>query len=419
MNILIKKAVILDPESKFHTKKKDIHIRNGQIADIADRLEVKSARVIEAPQLYVSTGWVDTFSDFCDPGSEHRETLESGSEAAMAGGYTDVFLVPNTNPPLTGKAQIERIRRMSDLVRLHPMGAISKNLEGKDLAEMYDMFHAGARAFTDGHLPVQNAGLLMKALQYVKSFDGILVQLPEEKSLSAHGLMHEGNNSVRLGMAGKPDIAESILIQRDIELVDYTQSKLHISGVSTKRGIELIRQAKKRGIAITCSVHPAHLLYTDDAVSQYHSLYKITPPLRTESDRKALVKALLDGTIDVISSHHIPQDWDAKEVEFEYAGQGMISLQTMLNLLMNVPEQLTPENWIHLLTNNPRRIFNLRQEKIATGLPACLNVFSTAVSWMYTEQNNKSKSANAVLLGRELKGKVLAVINEGKYRIHE
>jgi dihydroorotase len=418
MPMLIKKATILSPGSKFHLKKKDLLISNGMIQQIADKIETKSKIVIEEKNLFVSDGWVDVFADFCDPGHEHRETLESGMRAAAAGGYTDVLLLPNTKPGISNKAMVEAIRQQSQLVNLHPIGALSKNLEGKDLAEMYDMHFAGAKAFSDGHLPVQNAGLMLKALQYVKTFNGVIVQIPEEKTLSSHGLMNEGYHAVRLGVAGKPDIAESILIQRDLDLLEYTNSQLHFTGVSTKRGIELIRQAKKKGLNVTCSVNPVHLIFTEEHIGEYNSLFKINPPLRTESDRKALLKALNDGVIDCFASHHLPQDWDAKEVEFEYAAPGMIGLQTMLNMMLMLESNLKLEQVVQMLSASPRKIFNLPESSISEGQAACMNVFSTDQVWLYDKQANQSKSTNSPFMNQQVKGQVLAVVNNHQtYRL--
>lgn len=419
MQLLLKKVTVVSPGSKYHLKKKDILIKNGLIEKIADSININGGKVIDLKNSFISAGWVDLFADFCDPGYEHKETIESGSNAASAGGYTDVCLVPNTNPVTSTKSQVEYIRNKSGLVNLHPIGTVSKNLEGKDLSEMYDMKLSGAVAFSDGKKPVQHGGLMMKALQYIKTFDGVIIEVPEDTSIAKIGLMNEGIVSTQLGIQGKATIAESIHLHRNIELLQYTQSKLHITGISTKKSVDMIRQAKKQGLQITCSVTPYHLLYTDASLSNYNSIFKVNPPLRSEEDRKALIKGIEDGTIDCIASHHFPQDWDAKQVEFEYANDGMISLQTMLPMLLSVSDKISIEQWIHLLTDGPRSILGLPKPIIAEKEAACVTIFNPTLKWTYNDISNQSKSANSPLWNQELTGKVLATINNKHYFIHE
>lgn len=419
MTILLKKVTILSPSSKYHLKKKDIFIKNGIIEKIADSIQTKSSQVIDQKNSFVSIGWMDLFSDFCDPGFEHKEDLLSGSKVAAAGGYTDVCLIPNTNPCISNKSSVEYIRNKSALVNLHPLGAVSHHLEAKDLAEMYDMKLAGAVAFSDGIKPVQQAGLLLKALQYIKSFNGVIIQVPEDTSISKNGLMNEGINSTQLGVQGKPAIAETILIQRDLELLQYTESRIHFTGISTKKSVDLIRQAKKKGLQVTCSVTPYHLLYTDDQLKTYDSTFKVNPPLRCEQDRIALIKGIEDGTIDCIASHHFPQDWDAKHVEFEYARSGMTGLQTVLPMLLKVSDKISVEKWISMLTDAPRAILGINNPSIKENETACLTVFNTDTTWDFNESSNKSLSANSPVFNQTLKGKVLAVINNNKFATNE
>lgn len=419
MHILIKKATIICSDSKYHLKKKDVLIRNGMIEKIADSITDKAKVVIDKKNSFLSAGWVDVFSDFCDPGFEHKETIQSGMETAAAGGYTDVFLIPNTNPVTSGKSAVEYLKNKDQLVNIHPIGAVSKKLEGKDLAEMNDMNLAGAMAFSDGKKTVQNSGLLLKALQYVRTFEGVIIEIPEDKEITKNGLMNEGEVSTQIGVQGKASIAEDIHTYRNIELLRYTDSKLHLSGISTKKSIDLIRQAKKQKLNLTCSVTPYHLLYSDQQLETYNSIYKVNPPLRTEDDRKALLKAVADGTIDCIASHHSPQQWDDKQVEFEYAENGMITLQTMLPMLLQLGEQISLEKWIHLLTQKPREIFSMQRRNIEVQTPACLTLFSIDEKWNYNEHSNKSLSQNSPLFGQELTGKILCTINNNQYRIHE
>lgn len=419
MEVLIKKTLIQWPGSPHHGKRKDIHIKKGLIEAIGDNLAAPKARVVNAKNSITSAGWVDMLADFCDPGYEHKETLRSGSMAAQAGGYTDVCLLPNTQPTVSNKSTVEYITQQSGVVRLHPLGSISKKIEGADLAEMGDMRLSGAIAFTDGYKPIQHAGLMLKALQYVKAFDGLLIEIPEDQSIAPHGLMHEGEVSTGLGLQGKPALAEIIQVQRGIELLEYTESRLHFSGISCKESVQLIRQAKKRGLHITCSVTPYHLLFTDASLKSYNSVYKVNPPIRTESDRKALLKGVSDGTIDAVASHHHPQHWDAKTVELAYAGMGMNTLQTVWPMLLAADPQIPAERWLTMLSTQPRTILHLEQPRLAVGEPACCTVVDDSYVWTYTPEQHQSLSNNTPFMQASLKGRVLAVINNNHICINE
>jgi len=408
MSVLIKSATVIDSQSAHHGKKVDILLDQGKIAGIGRSLKSTAQQIIKGKNMMVSPGWVDVFADYCDPGHEQKETIISGLKAAAAGGFTDVLIVPNTVPAISNKAAVEYAQQKSadSKTNLHVMGAISKNTEGKELAEMMDMHAQGAIAFTDGCLPLQHAGLLLKALEYIKAFDGVLVQLPIYQSLAAGGLMHEGDQSVRLGMSGIPAIAEQMMIHRDLELLRYTQSRLHISGVSSAKGLQLIRHAKKEGLRVTCSVTPYHLLYTDKNLSDYNSVFKTEPALHTEADRKALIKGLEDGTVDCIATHHRPQDWDAKEKEFEYAQLGMISQETCWSMLLMAAPHISMERWVQLLSVNPRNIFKLPITAIQKGVKANVTIFDTDTKWIYTPENKQSLAVNSPVFHQELKGKI-------------
>ncbi|HWV69613.1 dihydroorotase [Chitinophaga sp.] len=420
MHILLKNVKIIAPSSPLHRQQKDISIQNGIIQQVGSNLEDARATVISGNNLHVSAGWMDVFAHFCDPGQEHKEDLQSGIKAAATGGYTTVMVVPNTQPALHTKPQIEYVlsRTRHSAATVLPIGAATKNLEGAGLAEMYEMQQAGAVAFSDGFKPLQSPGLMLKALQYIKAFDGTLIQLPDDQSISAHGLMHEGIYSTQLGMPGKPALAEELIIQRDLELAKYTDSRIHFTGISTRKSVELIAAAKADGIKVTCSVTPYHLSLTDAQLINYDTHLKVNPPLRSADDVKALQEAVLHGIIDCIATHHTPQDWDAKQVEFEYAKNGMIGLESAFGVLRQYLPQLPLEQLINMLTTQPRKIFGLPQPALQEGAAANLTVFDPETSWQFTKAHIASRSKNSAYIGEQLKGKVHATVNGPVFHIN-
>lgn len=414
MNILIRQALIIDPTSSHHQSRQDVFIENGIIREIGTSIS-KVDKVIELPNLHVSPGWMDLFAHFCDPGLEHKESLQTGVQAAAAGGYTDVLVLPNTQPAISGKTQVEYIlHKASGLsVRVHPMGAISKNLEGKELAEMHDMQAAGAIAFSDGIRPLQSSGLLLKALQYIKSMQAVILQIPDDSSIGRHGLVNEGIVSTQLGLPGKPIIAEEIMVQRDLQLLAYTESKLHFTGITTTASIDRIVAAKASGLQVSCSVSPAHLFFADADIRDYDSNLKIYPPLRTEAERDALRHAVITGGIDCIASHHLPHEYDSKTCEFEYAQPGMIALETAYGATGAALENaLTPERWVQLVAINPRIITGLPIPSIEIGKPAVLTLFNPSATYTFNPNQIRSRSANTPFIGKTLKGKVYGIINQ-------
>lgn len=420
MHILLKNVKIIAPSSPLHGQQKDISIQNGIIQQVGNNLEDARATVISGDNLHVSAGWMDVFAHFCDPGQEHKEDLQSGIKAAATGGYTTVMIVPNTQPALHTKPQIEYVlsRTRHSAATVLPIGATTKNLEGTGLAEMYEMQQAGAVAFSDGLKPLQSPGLMLKALQYIKAFDGTLIQLPDDQSISAHGLMNEGIYSTQLGMPGKPALAEELIIQRDIELAKYTDSRIHFTGISTRKAVELIAAAKADGVKVTCSVTPYHLSLTDASLINYDTHLKVNPPLRTADDVKALQEAVLHGTIDCIATHHLPQDWDAKQVEFEYAKNGMIGLESTFGVLRQYLPQLPLEQLINMLTTQPRKIFGLTQPVLQEGATANLTIFDPETNWQFTSAHIASRSKNSAYIGEQLKGKVYATVNGPVFHIN-
>ncbi|MFT4155445.1 dihydroorotase [Parafilimonas sp.] len=413
MNIILQQVLIADSNSPYNGIRKDILIKDGVIAKIDDAITDESAQLFTSDDIIVSPGWIDIFSHACDPGYEYRETIASLAAAAAAGGFTQVFTLPDTNPVVDNKTQAEYVKQKSanTKINVHPLGAVSKKREGAALAEMYDMKQSGAMAFTDGLQPVQNAGLFLKALQYVKAFDGVVIQLPQDKSINASGLMNEGIVSTRMGLQGIPAIAEELLIARDIELLRYTQSRLHITGITTKKSVELIKAARAEGLNISCSVTPYHLFFCDEDLKNYDTNLKVNPPLRSKSDMMALREAVMNGDIDCIASHHLPQDWDSKTCEFEYAKPGMIGLQTAYSAVQTVLPQLTPLQIASLFSINAGKIFGL-QTTIKEGEKASLTLF-TKNEFVFAKEKNKSKSFNTPFFDVALKGIVVGVVSKG------
>ncbi|MCA6451082.1 MAG: dihydroorotase [Chitinophagaceae bacterium] len=421
MKILVKQAVIADPGSPYNGQVTDILINGEQISKIAPNITDTADEIIDAAGAWVSQGWVDIFSHFCDPGYEYKETLETGAAAAAAGGFTRVFVLPNTLPVVDSKSQVEYICQKSRSlpVTIQPLGAITRGTEGKDLAEMYDMKQSGAAAFSDGILPVQSPGLFVKALQYVKAFDGTLVQVPLDKSIGAGGLINEGVISTRLGLPGIPALAEEVIIKRDIDLLRYTQSRLHITGVSTRNSLRFIEAAKKEGLNISCSVTPYHLFFCDEDMQSYDTNLKVNPPLRTKADMLALREAVVNGVVDCIASHHIPQDWDSKTCEFEYAKNGMTGLETSFAVVNHLLPELSAERLAQLFSLEARKIFHLPTTHISEGAVAELTIFNRSTRTLLSRTQLKTKSANTPFLEKELNGKVLGIVHKGKLTINQ
>ncbi len=414
MKVLIKKATIICSTNAFHKQVKDILITDGIITEISDTISEENTQEINGNDLHVSIGWMDIFADFAEPGNEHRETLESGAKAATAGGFTDVMLVPDNNPAVDSKTQVEfLIQRSKDLpINIHPIAAVTKNIEGKELSEMYDMHNSGAVSFSDGKKSIQQSGLLLKALQYAVAKDAVVIQIADDKSISEGGLMHEGVMSTKLGLPGKPAISEELMIARDISLLSYTNSKLHITGVSTKKGIDLITAAKKDGLHISCSVTPYHLFFCDEDLESYDTNLKVNPPMRTRADLKALQDALLNDKIDCVASHHNPQSWDDKACEFEYANNGMITLQTMYSTINDTLKDT--DKLVKIFTQTNRNIFGIKVPLMDVGVQASLTIFEPNTEFIFEEKNIKSKSKNSAFVGKKLKGKVVGIIHKNK-----
>lgn len=414
MKLLIKQARIVDPASPFNGQAVDLLIDNGILTTISKKISEKADQEISIAGLHVSPGWVDCFAHFADPGYEHKETLATGAAAAAAGGFTDVMIMPNTSPAIHNKASVEYVLHKSRSlpVNIHPIGAVTRNTEGKELAEMYDMKSNGAIAFSDGINCIQSSGLLIKALQYIKAFDGVLIQVPDDKSINPQGLINEGILSTQLGLPGKPAIAEELIVSRDIALNSYAASKLHLTAISTAGSVEQLTHAKKEAQGITCSITPYHLFFCEEDLTDYNTNLKVNPPLRTKSDREALRKAVRAGVIDCLATHHLPHEKDSKVIEFEYAQHGMIGLETAYAALRTCVEELSAEKTIELLAVNPRKIFGLPASTIEEGQSACLTLFDPSAQWTVTPETLRSRSSNSPFIGKKLQGKVIGIFTK-------
>ncbi len=417
MKVLLKRVIITSPSQ--HTQPTDILIENGIITKIDAQINISADNTIENKNLHVSIGWMDCFANFCDPGNEHKETLETGSNAAAAGGYTEVMLIPNTNPVVQNKSQVEYIlQRSKNLdVMIHPIGAITKNADGKELGEMYDMHNSGAVAFSDGINSLQSSGMILKALEYIKAIDGIIIQLPDDKNIAPHGLMNEGIISIQSGLPGRPSIAEEILIARDIELLKYTNSKIHFTGISTKKSVQMIAKAKSDGLRVSCSVTPYHLFFTDEDIKNYDTNLKVNPPLRTKEDMLALRDGIKNGVIDFIASHHQPQHWDDKTCEFEYAKYGMIGLESVFGVAGICG--ISSNDFVKMQTENVRKLFNVALPQIKAGAKANLTLYDPDAEYIFEEKNIYSKSRNSPYISKKLRGKSFGIINGDKLFLNE
>lgn len=384
-------------------------INKGRIDQISENIETEADQIIEQENLTVSPGWVDIFTSGSDPGFEFKDRLHNIAASAAKGGFTHVFLTPNSKPVVQNKTSVQYITHNphTEPVRFHPIGAITKNAEGKELAEMFEMKEAGAIAFSDGNKPVQSSGLIIKAMQYVKAFDGVLIQIPDDHSVSPGGQMNEGIVSTQIGLPGKPAIAEEIIVSRDIELAEYTNSKVHLTGITTQKSLQLIEDAKQKGVQVTCSVTPQHLYFCDKDVDGYDTNLKFNPPLRTESERKGLLDAVLAGKIDIITTHHSPQNTDLKICEFEYAGYGAIGLESAYGVLGAIG--LDTDQILSAICFKPRKIFGLTSS-INIGEIADITLFKPNETYEFKTTDIKSSCNNSPFIGKTLTGKVVASI---------
>jgi dihydroorotase len=418
MLVLIKNARIVDARSPHDGQVCDVLLDNGLIRQIGSGLSAPdTARLLNGPNLHLSPGWVDLRAQTHDPGAEHKEDLTSLCRAAVAGGYTDVALLPNTNPPTDTKNAVSYVRQQTrgQGVTVHPIGAVTRKTAGLDFADMLDLHHAGAVGFSDGTHPLHDPDLFIKTVQYLYPIGGLLMNRPEEPALTRFGQMHEGRQSTLLGLKGIPAIAETIIVERDLQLLAYALEHakraddagpvLHFSGLSSARSVALVRAAKAAGLPVSCDVAAHQLVFDEAALATFDTNLKVNPPFRTVADRDALWAGLADGTIDAVVSDHNPQDEDSKNTEFDQAEFGVTGLETAFAAVVSYNHTLSLAQIVDVFSRHPRRILRLPPVYIAEGQPARLTVFDPAEVWTYDQ--TMSKSRNSPFWGQTLTGKAV------------
>ncbi len=417
MKILIQSAEILDPGSPFHQKQKNVLINNSRISAIGDK-NYSADKVIQADGMKLSVGWFDLGTFIGDPGLEYKEDLDSGTRAAAAGGFTGIATLPNTEPCVQTKNEVGYLVRgnVNRLVQVHPMASVTLNNKGEELSEMIDLHTAGAVAFTDGTRPVWHTDIFLKALQYLQKFNGVLVDHAEDYWLNLFGQMHEGLTSTRLGLKGMPRIAEEIAIGRNLELLQYAGGRLHVARVSTPRAIDMIRVARRKH-NVTCDVAVYQPLLDDTVLVDFDTNFKVNPPLRERADNESIIKGLRDGTISVVCSGHLPQDVESKNLEFDRAEFGIITLQTFCAHLTSLSKSVGWDVLIEKVTHGPREVLQLEQPRIEEDATANLTLFDPGKKWVLDDTTNFSRSKNSPWYGKELTGKAVAVFNNGKHWI--
>ncbi len=414
MELLIKNVTIIRPGNRKKSSKKDIYIKNGIIQKIGSKLSIEGIKVVESNDLHVSPGWFDVGTQIGEPGFEHRETIDSVAKAAAKGGFTGIACFPNTNPVVDTKSAVHFIKSNSSryATTFYPIAALSAGVKGTDITEMIDLHQNGAIGFSDGSSSVQNSGILLRALQYVKSFGGCVLQKSIDEKIANHGQVHEGDVSIQLGLSGVPSIAETSSLQKDLELNRYAESKIIFHTISSEGSCKVIKAAKKNKDRVFATVSYLNLIENDEVLLNFDSNFKVDPPLRSSKDQNALIKAVKDDTIDAICSNHVPLEEERKKLEFSYADQGAIGLQTLFPAIYTaLSSKLSLNDLVKKLSLGPRRLFGLPEISIKAGEKAELTLFDPSLSWTFDKKDNQSKSNNSPYLGRTFDGKVLGIIN--------
>jgi dihydroorotase len=413
MKIILKTAKIIDPESPFHNAVTDLQIEDGIITKIASKLSnPDNFREIELENLNISQGWFDSSVSFGEPGFEDRETIANGLHTAARSGFTGIALQPNTFPIIDNQSQVGFVKSKAAnaATEMFPIGALTKESLGKDLAELYDMKNAGAIAFGDYNKNIDNPNLLRIALQYAQDFDALVIAFCQDNDIKASGVANEGIASTRLGLKGIPALAEELQVARNLFLLEYTGGKMHIPTISTARSVALIKEAKSKGLKVTCGVAAHYLVLTDKSLEGFDTRFKVCPPLRNETDRQALLNGVKDGTIDMITSDHNPIDIEHKKMEFDLAKNGTIGLESIFGALGTVlPKEIILEKLIAGKT-----VFGIENLSIKEGAKANLTLFNPEANWTFEKENILSKSKNSAFLGMKMKGRVYGIYNQGK-----
>lgn len=413
MKIVLKNA-------RIDNQYQDMVIEDGIIRKIGSTQE-KGDLLLEHEGLTVTPGWFDFGAQFHDPGQEFKENLRSGLKTAAAGGYSRVAVVPNTAPALQTKESISYITGFGKGQATKPgvLGAVTKDTNGEDMTEMLDLHAAGVVAFSDGLNPIFNSDILLKTLLYLQQRNAVLVDRPLDPHLSHFGIVNEGPNSVLSGLNGISNLSEYLIVQRNIEILKYSRGRLHLTGISAEESVELIEKAQKEGLKLTCDVAIHNLIWTDESILDFDTNYKLMPPLRSKKDRLALIEGLKKGIITGITSHHLPQDSDHKDLEFDLAEYGIISLQTVFSMLVSIQDELPLDISIKKLYDGNRTCLDLDVPSIEEGVKADLTLLLPEKEWTFSSKTNQSLSGNSPLLGAKLKGTVLGVINGQDHHIND
>ncbi|WP_445956092.1 dihydroorotase [Yeosuana sp.] len=409
MNILIKSAKIIDPKSEFHNTTQDLLIEKGMISQIGNLLKnPKKYQEISFENLHISQGWFDSSVCFGEPGFEERETIKNGLKTAAASGFTTVAMNANTHPVIDSNSDVTFVysKAQHHAVKLLAVGALTKDGNGEDLAELFDMKSAGAVAYYDYKKSIVNPNLMKLALQYASNFDGLVISFPQDNKITGLGVMNEQITSTSLGLKGNPNLAEELQVSRDLFLLEYTNGKLHIPTISTAGSVSLIREAKKKKLNVSCSVAIHNLFFTDEVLKDFNTLYKVLPPLRTQHDVDALIEGLKDGTIDMVTSDHNPMDVEQKKVEFDHAAYGTIGLESAFGALQTL---FTIKKTVEILTRGKQR-FGEEGTPINIGNKLNITLFNPETKYVFSTKNILSKSKNAIFENQPLEGKVYGII---------
>lgn len=417
MSILLKSAKIIDAKSDFNGKTQDILIEKGVITKINSSIKSDDAKIINLKNLHVSPGWIDSSVCFGEPGYEDRETIENGTVTAASSGYTDVILNPYTKPILDSRADISFIKNKSlgNIVDIHPLGALTRQSKSNELADLKEMFEAGCVGFYDFKKPITNPNILKTALQYVQHFNGLILSFPLERSISKNAQMHEGTVSTTYGLKGFSEISEEIAIFRDIKLLEYTGGKLHFPTISSLNSLNIIKEAKSKGLNVTCGVSINNLFFNDEKLKDFDTRFKVNPPIRDEKSRKGLIKGVETRIIDCVTSDHIPVDIDNKKTDFENSDFGAIGLESSFGALNSL---LGLNKTIEIL-NSSYEIFNLSRPTIDIGNEAKISMFDPTEKYIFSKKNIYSSSKNSSFLNTEITGISKGIISNSNVHIVE